>query len=139
MAKRILTKSVNGSIGKILTLMLLVFYIAGTSDVELLHSLIHTHDVAATHSDEQEKDPCHRLIYHNDTEQGCSHDSHLIVSDKCEMCDLVYHGDHTMLVNPTFFTEEFSSELFDFYKISLDSYWAVISSSRAPPGAARLL
>jgi hypothetical protein len=115
------------------TLLLLVLYVCGTSHLELLHSFVHKHEVGVAHSDEQEKDPCHRLIYHNDTEQGCGHDSHLVVSDKCEMCDLVYHGDHAFLSNIEFEPENFPNKFFSLFKENLDSYWAVISSSRAPP------
>lgn len=133
MSKAILTRNVKRSIGKILPLLLLVLYIAGPSHLELLHSFVHDDDVAVTHSEEKEKDPCHRLVYHNDTAQGCVHDSHLIVSDKCQMCDLAHHGDQTALSNMGFVPGESPAQHFDFYKLNLDSYWAVISSSRAPP------
>ena len=36
---------------------------------------------------ENEKDPCHRSIYHQDVENGCDHDTHLIVPVvNCEQC-----------------------------------------------------
>ena len=133
MTRGISTKRLKRGAIQVLTLFVLVLYTAGTSHLEYLHSMFHGHDVAVTHSDAQEKDPCHRLLYHNDTMQGCDHSSHLIVSDKCEMCDLVYHGDQTMLSDLTLSNGEFSSEHFDLYKSNLGSYWAVISSSRAPP------
>lgn len=136
MGNKVLTKRVNSSIGKVLALLLLVMHIAGPSNLELVHSVVHSHDVVVTHSEEQEADPCHRLVYHYDTEQSCDHDSHFIVSDKCQMCDLVYNGDQTTLSNVAFATGELLSEQFDFYKLNPDSFWAVMSSSRAPPALA---
>lgn len=79
---------------------------------------------------------CDLSIYSKDVENGCHHDSHLVVSDKCDMCDMAYHGDQTILANHNFSSGEFSSNYFDFYKLNIDSYWAVISSSRAPPARA---
>jgi hypothetical protein len=117
----------------VLTLLLLLLYVAGTSHLEYLHLLVHSHDVAISHSDEKEKDPCHRLIYHDDTAQGCSHDSHLVVSDKCQTCDVVYHGDQNLLFTVELSAGVFTSGHFILYKLNLDSYYAVISSSRAPP------
>ena len=132
MGKGILTKEVKRSIGKVLTLFLLGLYIVGTSHLEVLHSFTH-HDYFVTHSAEEEKDPCHLSIYHPETAQGCDHDAHLTVSDKCQVCDLVYHSDPTVLPNVSFATHEFLSVHFDAYVVNLGGYCAVISSSRAPP------
>lgn len=120
-------------VGRVVTLLLLVLYMAGSSDFEVLHSLVHVHDQIVTHSAEQEHDPCHRSMYHRDVEQGCDHESHFVVSNKCQMCDLAFHGDQHIVVSLVFNTEKFSSPHFDGYKVKLDSYWCVISSSRAPP------
>lgn len=133
MPVRITSKRVKRSIRQMLALLLLVLYVAVSLKPEIIHSYAHDHMALVSHSDEQETDPCHRLIYHSDFDQDCNHDSHLVVADKCQMCDLVYHGDKTLLSNISFAAREFGSEHFDFYKLSLDSYWAVISSSRAPP------
>jgi hypothetical protein len=130
---RTTSKKLKQGINQMLTLLLLVFFVTGSFPVELIHSFAHDHQTIVSHSDDQEKDPCHRLLFHNDAKEGCDHNSHLIVSDNCQMCDLAYHGDQTNLSNVAFAPAEFASEQFHFYKISLESYWAVISSSRAPP------
>jgi hypothetical protein len=133
MTKRISIRKVKHGIGKTMTFLLVTLYVAGTSHLELLHSYFHEHDILVTHSEQQEKDPCHRLIYHNDGAQGCHHDSHLTASEKCQTCDLVYHPHKTILSNTYFELRQFANSYFEFYKLSLDSYWSVISSSRAPP------
>lgn len=120
-------------IASLLALLLLALYVIGTSPVALIHEFAHDHQVLVTHSQEQEKDPCHRLVYHNDVEAGCDHDVHLTASDTCQMCDLAYHGDQTLLLAASYPVLKFSDQYFDGYKVSLDAYWAIRSSSRAPP------
>lgn len=118
---------------QIFTLLFLVLYLAGTSQLEFVHSFAHDHEESVSHSDEQEKNPCHRLIYHNDKKESCDHRSHVMASDKCQMCDAIYHGDQNLLSDIAFPVPDLYEEQFALYKINLDSYWAVISSSRAPP------
>jgi hypothetical protein len=128
--KSIITRCIS----QVLTLLLLLLYLAGSSNLEFIHSYFHDHDIAVAHSDDQENDPCHRLIYHHDIAQGCHHDSHLSASDKCQMCDLASHGsDYTLPELQEYRLENFLTKHFSFYKENLDSYSAVISSSRAPP------
>lgn len=130
---RVKSKRLKQNIGQMFGLLLVILYVVGTSQLEFIHSFAHDHEALVSHTPEQEKDPCHRLIYHDDVEQGCHHHSHLIVSDKCQICDHVYHGDQNLSTNVSFSTLEFSQVQFCIYKQELDSYWAVISSSRAPP------
>ena len=135
MGQRNTAKKISNTSMRMLVLLFAVLYIAATSPLELLHSLSHDHGLTVIHSDEQEEVPCHRLIYHNDIEKGCHHDSHLLVSDKCQMCDLAFHGDKVVLRDVDISTPRFEQTFFCFYKQDLDSYRAVISSSRAPPAS----
>lgn len=113
--------------------LLLILYLVGTSHVGFLYAFGHEHDVQISHSYKEEKDPCHRQIYHNDVEAGCDHDVHLTVSDKCDLCDFAVHADKTVLTSAIHLTFKFDQDFVGFYKCNLDSYWAVLSSSRAPP------
>lgn len=119
-----------------LAILLLLLYIAGTSHLERLHSFSHDHELIVIHSEAQEEDPCHQFIYHNGIDEGCEHDTHLLASGKCEMCDLALLGDQTFVSVLVFGKTTFALVNFQSYKKSLDSYWAVISSSRAPPAVA---
>jgi hypothetical protein len=59
---------------------------------------------------------------------------HLVASNSCDMCDLIYHHHDQSLSNAMVFQNiRFKTEFFSHHKVNLDSYWAVISSSRAPP------
>lgn len=133
MFKKVTTRKQRKSLIRIAVCLLLVLYYVGSTQFEILHSFVHKLESQVTHTFGQENDPCHRLIYHNDVENECHHDSHLFVSDKCHMCDLVYQGDQTLLTHREFVSGSFTTDHFNFYKDNLDSYWAVISSSRAPP------
>jgi hypothetical protein len=115
------------------TFLLLILYLAGTSQLGFLYAFGHDHHVQISHSYKDEKDPCHRLIYHNDAEAGCDHEVHLTVSDKCYLCDFAIHPDKTLLTSALHLTLKFDQNVVGFYKSNLDSYWAVLSSSRAPP------
>ena len=134
MIKRVVMKKTGSSAVRALTLLLMILYISGSTSIELLHSMLDNDQVTAVaHTQKQEQDPCHRIIYHNDTEHGCDDDSHLIASDKCDMCDVAFHADQTGLPDVSFSAEHFLNAHFSLYKANLDSYCAVIASSRAPP------
>jgi hypothetical protein len=133
MTGRIGTSAMKRSIRQILTVALLALYIAGSSNINFLHTVVHHDDVVVAHSPEQEKDPCHRGIYHNDSAHASEHDSHVSVSHKCKMCDIAYHGDQTIFSDIEFASQEFFNKHFVLRKISLDSHCDGLSSSRAPP------
>ena len=129
--RRVYNGWVKNGFGQTMAFLFVILYIAGTSHVELLHSYFHEHGILVTHSEEQEKDLCHRLIYHKDV-QSC-HDSHVSVMDKCQACDQASHPDQTTVTDVYHGTRQFVNSYFEFYKLSIDSYWCVLSSSRAPP------
>jgi hypothetical protein len=125
----------NAALGlrTLLSVLLLILYVAGTSGIEGLHQFFHSHDHSVTHSEAQEQDPCHRSIYHDVADKGCGHHSHLIVRDKCELCDLLFHTDQILL-------STYESPALGFFAV--DSIFResdvpvsgqLIHSSRAPP------
>jgi hypothetical protein len=120
-----------------LYILLLAFYVAGTSQVEVLHELIHSHNNLISHSQQEEKDPCHRAVYHHETEKGCGH-SHIVVTDKCELCDLISHTDQVLLSR--FDSPSIEFVTVDFVCSSSDIAGAGQSnnSSRAPPASLNL-
>lgn len=115
------------------TFLLLILFIAGTSHTGLLYAFGHDHHVEISHSYTDEKDPCHRQIYHNDVKAGCDHDVHLTVADKCDLCDFAVHVDKTLWTTVIQLNLKFDQNVVSFYKNKLDNYWAILSSSRAPP------
>ncbi len=113
--------------------LLAVVYFAGALQLSRVHSLLHSHDAVVTHSHEQEEDPCHRFIYHNDNTGGCHHDSHIVANEKCATCDLAFQtGVATLPVSaslePAIHSNEFLSVITSFVNLALS-----LSSSRAPP------
>jgi hypothetical protein len=126
-------KTTSASLRLGICLLLLGFFVMGSSHLELLHKSIYTHTHAVSHSEADERDSCHRAIYHDADLNGCEHNFHLVATDKCELCDFISQSDQIVFLNeasvlvchslvdavfesPQFATLEFS-----------------ILSSRAPP------
>jgi hypothetical protein len=91
-------KSVKDSLRAVFAGLLLVFYAAGNIQVEVLHQFFHSHANAVVHSAEQEKDRCHRAIYH-EKDDGCGHKSHLTKVEKCGLCHLFAHNDQLTIAD----------------------------------------
>ena len=132
MLKSLTKRRFRKTVSQVLTFALLIFYIIGTGKLEI-HSIFDDHAVAISHSEEQEEDPCHRTVYHDDWQKGCHHATHLIVSDKCQICDCAIHSDQSLVSSHIDSPVPYPIKQFITYKNNLDSYFAVISSSRAPP------
>ncbi len=132
----LLTAIRNGtahSVKAALYIFLFAFYVAGTSQVEVLHELIHSHNNLISHSPEEEKDPCHRDVYHHDTEKTCDHHSHIVVTDKCELCDLIFYTDQILLSSVDSPSIHFLVVDFVFNSSDTVGTGHSINSSRAPP------
>ena len=119
-------------IKSVLSLGLLLFYISGTFGSEVLHEFIHRHQVVS-HSEQAEKNPCHRQLYHQDERHGCSHLSHFLQTDKCKLCDHISKVDHAILfdIQHSSLTFEVGDPACDFPATSILSLTS--RSSRAPP------
>ena len=87
-----------------LVIQLLILYTLGNTKFETLHLFIHSEDTVA-HTIIQEEDSCHRAIYHNEPEESCGHESHVLINVRCGLCDQVCHGDQVYITNhqPTHF------------------------------------
>jgi hypothetical protein len=117
----------------LLSVLLLAFYVAGTSQTEVLHQFFDSHDHLVSHSAEQEKDPCHRSVYHLDMETGCGHHSHIVTTDKCELCDLIVHSDEILLSTFENSSTPFFTIDFMFCSSNIERNSQSLLSSRAPP------
>ena len=73
-------------------ILLLLLYVLSVLQIESVHMLFHAHDQVELHTQEQEKDLCHRAIYHGEKENDCGHKTHVKKSDKCSLCAVVFSG-----------------------------------------------
>lgn len=113
--------------------LLIVLHAVGPSQLKGLHQVLHSHDHLVSHSEAEEKDPCHNAIYHQDTQKECGHHSHIVVKDNCGLCDLISHTDQILFLSVGsssvhFFTVDFvicSPDISESRQSGL--------SSRAPP------
>ena len=116
------------------SLLLLVFNMIGPSRLEGLHTLIHSHEIKVSHSEETEKDPCHRSIYHaGEAARECGHTAHIVLDDTCELCDLIFYTDQVLLPQLSSARLQFTKEP-SVYSISasVNKFLASLPS-RAPP------
>jgi hypothetical protein len=128
--KRILVK--NRPIRIFSALLLLLLYLTGNVQVESFHKVFHSFE-QALHSTEEEKDPCHRAIYHDAKQKGCDHKTHVTAVKKCPLCHIVPLNEKHIAVNHSF--ESFSSPS-NFEQLSISIQVSEISgglSARAPP------
>ena len=72
---------------------LILLYLAGNVETGNFHRLLHQHQ-ADLHSVENENDPCHRKIYHQEVVQDCGHSTHFSEYNKCKLCDVILIKDH---------------------------------------------
>jgi hypothetical protein len=116
--------------------MLFVFlYLIGSSRIESFHELVVQHAPPELHAEEQEADPCHRSIYHQEVAKDCEHTTHIVDNHKCPLSDSQIHSaqilETSLIAIPVSFSPASSratrsSEAEGFY-----SY----SSGRAPPAS----
>lgn len=115
-------------------LVLLFLYTAGNVQLESFHSVFHSLE-KALHSAEQEKDPCHRAIYHDAKDEGCDHKTHVTAVKKCPLCHVVPFNDQLLTSDNTFESISFPDLLNSSYAVILVANTADNLPARAPPVA----
>jgi hypothetical protein len=78
-------------------ILLLFLYLLGSAGIESLHNFLHEQERSALHVVENERDPCHVTIYHDEGNAGCDHASHIVKEDTCSLCDSQLHNAHIIL------------------------------------------
>jgi hypothetical protein len=115
-------------------LLLLFLYTAGNVQLESFHSVFHSLE-KALHSAEQEKDPCHRAIYHDAKDEGCDHKTHVTAVKECPLCHVVPFNDQLLTSDNTFESISFPDLLSSNYAAILVANSADNLPARAPPVA----
>jgi hypothetical protein len=126
-------KQMERGMKAVLYSLLLTIYITGSSRIDVLHQALHSHENFISHSQAQEKDPCHRSIYHKETSKGCGHHSHVVVSDTCELCDLISNADELLLADIKYSEADYFVTDYPSLSAHLVGKRISISSSRGPP------
>ncbi len=125
-------KDLGGRIKPFFAAVLLFLYVLGNVQVESFHQAFHSLE-KALHSTEQEKDPCHRAIYHEATKEGCDHKTHVTAVKKCPLCHVVPFNEQLLTVSnsvkPSFLPNEFKQQ-----PIPVEIHGSILHlPSRAPP------
>jgi hypothetical protein len=114
-------------------ILFLFLYLLGSSRIESFHGLFLQHNPPELHASEQEADPCHRSIYHQERSGACEHSTHIIDNHKCSVCDSQCHSaqflEQTLIDIPASFAVTSSTAV----RYSATESFYSYSSSRAPP------
>lgn len=65
----------------------LLVYLMGSISFESLHKLFVNHSHTQAHTPQQEENPCHIALFHQERAGGCEHPTHFIEIDNCTLCD----------------------------------------------------
>jgi len=74
-----------------IVISLLFLYFLGSSRIESLHKFFH--EDVVLHTAQDESDPCHLRLYHQQIDGGCDHTSHFVAEEKCSLCDIQFHSN----------------------------------------------
>jgi hypothetical protein len=113
--------------------LLLVLYGAAALKVDSVHELFHAQELKELHSPEQENNPCHKSVYHQEAEKGCEHKSHITENTKCPLCE--YNVTPDQLVNEFLASSEVkadeSKQIVWFEAVTTSA--TICLTSRGPP------
>jgi hypothetical protein len=115
-------------------MVLVLIYLVSGARLNTLHRLFHDDQHAVEHFAENEKDPCHRTIYHKDT-SGCDHRSHVSEVTKCNYCDITSVPDHISLPELAVDEQHIIATPFDPLVDHCSTSSRLNLSARAPPTA----
>jgi len=114
-------------------ILFLFLYLIGSSRIESFHKLFVQHNPPELHAAEQEADPCHRNIYHQEQSGDCEHTTHIVDNHKCLLSDSQIHSaqilENDVIVIPASFSLAPASATRSSAAEGFYSY----SSGRAPP------
>jgi hypothetical protein len=128
----------NSILNRILSMAMLLLYVAAFFVTPTFEHHHHEKDSEHQCSANNEVDPCHRVIFHNDLKQGCEHDEHFSEHyHSCDVCDKLLTAHPKLIINCQNKIELQSSEIdFSFLTEVLISQALFHSSARAPPAFA---
>jgi hypothetical protein len=113
--------------------LLLAVYLIGNTHTKVIHEFVHAHNAISKHTSEQEENPCHRAIYHDDADRGCSHKAHLAKPEKCSLCHVIFTIDQVIVTDSStiFITPGFAA----FSRIASVAFASTLAElpSRGPP------
>jgi len=92
------TKQFKAEFRRYFLLVLVLLYALGFLQTDSIHKLFHGHSDGALHTEEQEKNACHRVGVHNVPTEDCSHPTHLSENKKCPFCPGSKESDQLLLL-----------------------------------------
>jgi hypothetical protein len=113
--------------------LLLALYAAAALKVDSIHELVHAREFAELHSVEQENNPCHKSVYHQEAEKGCEHKSHITENTKCTLCEYNSSADELLTDSSTNSEETPTTSLPILPSEGFQSSSVLVHADRGPP------
>jgi hypothetical protein len=113
--------------------LLLALYAAAALKVDSIHELLHAREFAELHSIEQENNPCHKSIYHQEAERGCEHQSHITENTKCPLCEYSSSADELLTCQRADSDEVVTTSLLIFACDDIPLTRTLAHADRGPP------
>ena len=117
---------------RLLSLFWLLIYFSGIVAFNTIHRAEHEH-ATVSHSQAQERDLCHRAIYHHETGHGCKHKAHFVPRTTCEFCDAFCSPVQENHAGETFSLADHSSNYSEHFQSSGFDHSIINLPARAPP------
>ncbi|WKN31165.1 hypothetical protein PZB74_19630 [Porifericola rhodea] len=117
----------------LLSVLLLILYIGGNIGPDLIHQAVHNHEETEHHSPEQELDPCHRTVFHQDTSSGCEHQTHIFAGEDCDFQSEWVKPHQSSVIYLPDVVAHFHTIATQTHLLSVSSYSAYRTSLRGPP------
>ena len=118
---------------RLLVFSLLLLYVFSYFSFELIHQFEHSHEYEALHTEENEKEACHRAVFHFEKD-ACDHKTHVTSLEKhCDLCDVIVQQNRLVLhIELPELKSGFSITDFDYTQVLFSTYRST-RQSRAPP------
>lgn len=113
--------------------LLLLLYLTGAVQVDVLHRWFHHDDPVVHYTPEMEQNPCHRSIYHHESEPACNHQAHIQIDPTCALCGIVCHTPHLLTIRTVVLCASVKQNVYEVVSPFQDNVPSWVRESRGPP------
>lgn len=115
-------------------LVLLFIYLIGTVEVSSIHQLFHNPvDKQVLHSEVNEQNSCHQVLYHHAKGKRCEHPTHISAFKRCSFCQLSIQSFHLFETSSIVEFNSFSGTMVAFSQPFQGGELDLQLAPRAPP------
>lgn len=114
--------------------MAAVVYFFSAIQAETWHSFSH-HESLVEHKAEDEKDPCHRAVFHHAVSDGCEHKTHISKRVDCDLCHIICIHADSLITESNIVLKFFPEGAFTRYHLESINAPSAPFAARGPPAS----